>query len=135
MITNEDAQTAWIAYLKSQLSVTSLLDSPHQIKESEYQSDEFKYPGIRVSLDFIPGEDICFPDTMMVFLDVFSEEKSSKQAVHISAILLTLFRNLNAFTQNNVKFFMIHVRKIVRPNRLESGAWKSTLEIEAKASG
>ena len=135
MITNEDATIAWIAYLKAQLPITSLLNSPLEIKELEFQGDSFLYPGIRVSLDFYPGEDNCFPDGMTVYLDTFSEQKSSKEAVHITATILTILRNLSSFTQNGVRFFMIHVAKITRPDRLESGVWKSTLEINAKASG
>lgn len=135
MITNEDAIIAWIAYLKAQTSVTSLLANANQIKELEWQGTDFVYPGIRVSLDFYPGEDNCFPDGMTVYLDTFSEQKSSKEAVHITATLLNILRNLGSFTQGNVKFFMIHVAKITRPDRIESGAWQSTLEINAKASG
>jgi len=135
VITNETATEAWIAYLKSQTSVVALLSSSLQIKELEYQGDGFVYPGIRVSLDFMPGEDLCFPDGMTVYLDTFSEQKSSKEAVHITAVLLTVLRNLSSFTQNGIKFFMIHTLKVTRPNRIESGAWQSTLEINAKASG
>ena len=135
MITNETATEAWIAYLKSQTSVVALLNSSLQIKELEYQGDGFVYPGIRVSLDFMPGEDNCFPDGMTVYLDTFSEQKSSKESVHITATLITVLRTLGSFTQNNIKFFMIHVVKITRPDRIESGAWQSTLEINAKASG
>lgn len=135
MITPETAQAAWIAYLKSKTVITSLLSSSLQIKELEYQGNQFDYPGIRVSLDFMPGEDVCFPDTMKVYLDVFSEEKSSKQSVHIASELLILLRNTASFTQNNIKFFMIHVSKIPRSDRLESGVWKATVEVEAKASG
>jgi hypothetical protein len=135
VITNEGATEAWIAYLKAQTPITSLLNSSLQIKELEYQGDGFVYPGIRVSLDYMPGEDNCFPDSMTVYLDTFSEQKSSKEAVHITATVLNVLRNISSFTQNNVKFFMIHVRKISRPDRIESGAWQSTLEIDAKASG
>jgi len=135
VITNETATEAWIAYLKAQTSVVALLSSSLQIKETEWQGDQFKYPGIRVSLDFEVGDDICFPDSMTVYLDTFSEQKSSKEAVHITATLLTTLRNLGSFTQNGIKFFMIYTRKVTRPNRIESGAWQSTLEINAKASG
>lgn len=136
MITNEDATIAWVAYLKSQSTVlVPPLANISQIKELEWQGTDFVYPGIRVSLDYMPGEDNCFPDSMTVYLDTFSAEKSSKEAIHITALLLNLLRNLGSFTQNGVKFFMIHVTKITRPDRIESGAWQSTLEINAKASG
>jgi len=135
VITNETATEAWIAYLKAQTSVVALLSSSLQIKELEYQGDQFVYPGIRVSLDFESGEDKCFPDSMTVYLDIFSEQKSSKEAVHITATILTALRTLDNFTQNGIKFFMVHPKKVTRPNRIESGAWQSTLEIDAKASG
>jgi hypothetical protein len=135
MITGETAQAAWVAYLKNQPNIVALLRDALQIKEREWQGDDFVYPGIRVSLDLMPGEDSCFPDTMKVYLEVFSEEKSSKQASHIAGELTILLRNTASFSQNGIKFFMIHIKKIERPDRIESGVWLSTIEVEAKASG
>ena len=84
---NETAQSSWVVYLKSKPQLTSLLDSPLEIKEFDYQADQFKYPGIRVSIDYYPSVNGCGPDDIDVFIDVFSAEKSSKEAAHISAVL------------------------------------------------
>jgi hypothetical protein len=135
MITPETAQAAVVAYLKSQTTLVALLANANQIKEMEWQGDDFVYPGVRVSLDFVSGDDICFPDTLTVYIDAFSEEKSSKQAVHLSSVIYTLLRNTASFTQNGIKFFMIHPRLVKRPDRLESGVWKSAIEVDVKASG
>jgi hypothetical protein len=135
MLTGELVQEAWITYLKAQVSITSLLDSPLQIKEREFQGDSFKYPGIRVSVDLMPGEAECFPDRVTTYIDIFSEEKSSKQAAHIAGAVTTLLRSTDNFTQNGVKTFYTHIRKVVRPDRIESGAWQSHIEIESQANG
>jgi hypothetical protein len=135
ILTGELIQAAWIAYLKSQTSITSLLLNSLQIKELEYQGDSFVYPGIRVSLDLMPGDAECFPDRTTVYIDVFSEEKSSKQAAHLAGAITTLLRTTDNFTQNGVKVFYVQVVKVKRPDRIESGAWQSHIEIDSMASG
>lgn len=135
VLTGELVQAAWIAYLKSETSITSLLLNALQIKELEYQGDGFVYPGIRVSVDLMPGEAECFPDRITTYIDIFSEEKSSKQAAHIAGAVTTLLRTTDNFTQGGVKTFYTHIKKVKRPDRIESGAWQSSIEIESQASG
>ena len=129
---NETAQAAWIAYLKSKTQLTSLLSSSLQVKETQYQGDVFDYPAVRVSIDYFPSVNGCGTDDIDVFIDVFSEEKSSKQAAHIAAVLNTILQK-HPFTQNGIKFPMVWVKEIKKPVR-DIFAWKSCLVIKGLAN-
>jgi len=128
----ESTQAAWVAYLKSKTQLVSLLDSSLEIKESEYQADQFKYPAVRVSIDYFPSINGCGVDDIDVFIEVFSEEKSSKQAAHIAAVLQSLLHK-HPFTQNGIKFPMVNVQKIHHPMR-DIFAWKVTVPIKGLAN-
>jgi hypothetical protein len=132
MVDTETLQASWIAYLKSQPSLVALLDSSLEIKEYEYQADHFKYPGVRVSVDHFPSVISCNPDNIDVFIDVFSEEKSSKQAAHIAAVLTSILQK-HVFTQNGIKYSMVWVKEVKRPVR-DIYAWKSCLLIKGLAN-
>lgn len=116
--TNETFQAAWIAHLKSKTQITSLLPggTGEEIREAEYQSDKWVYPCIRVGLDFIPSVEGCGPDDATVYIEIFSEEKSSKEAAHIAAVIYQLYHKV-PFEQSGVKFSTVVVRKIDRPER------------------
>lgn len=131
MSDQETVQEAWVAYLKSKTQLTSLLDSPLQIKQLEYQGDEYKYPAVRVSVDYFPSINGCGPDDIDVFIDVFSEQKSAKEALHIGAVLQSILHK-HPFTQSNVKFPMVNVQKIHRPTK-DIYAWKITVPVKALA--
>ena len=128
----ETAQSAWIAYLKSKPQLTSLLSSSLQVKETQWQGDEYTYPAVRVSIDYFPSVNGCGPDDIDVFIDVFSEQKSSKEAAHISAVLQSLLQK-HPFTQNNVKFPMVWVKEVKKPIR-DIYAWKSQVVIKGLAN-
>ncbi len=133
MPSGEDTQVAWIAYLRSKPQVTSLLaGGANEIKELEWQGEVFSYPNIRVSVDYYPSVNGCGPDDFDLYIDVFSEEKSSKQAVHIAEVLQNLLHK-KPFTQSGVKFPMVWVKKVDRPDR-DIFAWRSTLHIKGLAN-
>lgn len=134
----ETAQAAWIAYLKSKTQLTSLLitsDTPNgadEIRELEWQGDDFHYPNVRVSMNYFPSINGCGPDDLDVFIDVFSEQKSSKQASQIAAVIQSILQK-HPFTQDGVKFPMVWVEKVDRPNR-DIYAWRVTLHIKGLAN-
>jgi len=127
-VDNETAQSSWIAYLKSKPQLTALLSSSLQVKETQYQGDQFDYPAVRVAIDYYPSVNGCGPDDIDVFIDVFSAEKSSKEAAHISAVLLSILQK-HPFTQNGIKYPMVWVKEIKKPVR-DIFAWKSCLVIK-----
>jgi len=127
---NETIQASWITFLKSKSALTDLLTNggANEIRESQWQGDEFQYPAVRISLEYMPSVIDCF-DSVDVIIEVFSEQKSSKEAAHIAATLKNLLHNqqINDGTTNS---WHIHVEKVNRPIR-DIYAWKSTLEINA----
>lgn len=127
----ETAQAAWVAYLKSKTQLVALLDSSLQIKEQQWQGDEFKYPAVRVAVDYFPSINGCGPDDIDVTVDVFSEQKSSKEAAHIAAVLQSILHK-HPFTQNGVKFPMVNVQKIQKPFR-DIFAWKVSVPVKGLA--
>ncbi len=134
MATPETFQSSWIASLKSHPEITSLLvtsNTPNgakEIKEAEWQGTDFFYPNIRVGLDFMPNE--CGPDDADVLIEVFSEEKTSKQAAHIASVIESLYHK-RPFTADNVRWNTVIVKKVERANR-SIYAWVSKIHIFAQ---
>lgn len=121
-------QEAWIADLKSRPEITAIHPNfPVEIREAEYQSDNFTYPNIRVSLDFMPSIEGCGPDDADIYIDVYSEEKSSKQAITISSVILQLYHK-HPFTSNGIHFSTVVVRKVEKSDRTIY-AWDSRVHI------
>ncbi len=124
--TGNDVQAAWVAYLKAQPTLTSLLANSGQIKELQWQGDKFVYPAIRVSVDFFPSINGCIPRAK-VFIDVFSEEKTSDQASTIAGVIQNLVHR-RPFTSAGVTSFMILVEEVTHPDR-SIFAWQSSLKL------
>ena len=127
-----DVQAAMLAYLKSKPIVTSLLANNSQVKELQWQGDEFLYPAIRISVDFYPSLPPCNPEKAEVYIDVFSEQKSSNEASLIAAALKDLLHE-HPFTYNGVKFPVVVVEKVNRPER-SIYAWQSTVKVMTKVN-
>lgn len=125
--TNETFQEAWIADLKATPNVVSLLDASKQIKERQWQGDDFLYPAVRVSVEFMPSVNRCGPDDAIIHICSYSAEKSSKQVEHISAVIEQNYHG-HPFTANGIRFSTVIVRKIHRPERTIF-AWQSEMEI------
>ena len=127
--TPEAFQAAWIADLKSKAQIIALLPdgTGEEIRECEYQSDKFSYPNIRVGLDYMPSINGCGPDNAEILIDVFSEEKSSKEATHIASIIQGLYHK-RSFSRNGVKFNVVIVEKINRATR-SIYAWQVRMKI------
>ena len=130
----ETLQEAWIAYLKAQPTVVNLLTNggANEIKETQWQGDTFSYPAIRIYIDEMPNVVTCSPETIEVYIDVFSEQKSSKEARHITAALEALLKKTQ-FSQNGIKFPMVWTKKVIHPKR-DIYSWRACLEIQAMAN-
>jgi hypothetical protein len=126
--TPETFKAAWIESLKAQPTVVALVGD--EIRETEYQANDWVYPCIRVSLSFKPSINRCGPDDADVDVDIYSAEKSSKQAVHIASIVYELYHG-HPFEKAGIKFSTVIVREITKPDR-SIFAWLTTVKIFAQ---
>jgi len=118
---------AWIADLKSHPEITSLLCAPNEIREVEWQGTDFCYANIRVAITFRPSINRCGPDDADIELEIFSEEKSSKQATHIASVIVGLYHG-HTFEMNGIKFSTVIVREVTKPER-SIYAWMVKVKI------
>jgi len=123
-------QEAWVADLKTRTSLVALSPTfPVEIREAEWQSVDFVYPAIRVSLDFMPNQ--CGPEDADVYIEVFSEQKSSKQATTIASKIVELYHN-HPFRSNGIHFSTVLVRKVHNPDHSLPYAWMEKVHIFCK---
>ena len=127
--TGKDVQEAIISYSKSQSSLTSLLPTGTvEIRELEWQGEQFQYPNVRVSVDFYPPVNGCQPSAEIYF-DIFSEKKSSMEASTIAGVIQNIYHR-KPFTLGNVKFFSMIVTEVSSPNR-GIYAWQSRVKVRS----
>ena len=124
--TGNDVQASWIAYLKAQSTLISLLANNSQVKESQWQGEIFSYPAVRIAVDFFPSVNGCIPRAE-IFIDVFSEQKSSDEASNIAGTIQKLIHR-KPFTSVGVTSFMVIVQKVEHPTR-SIFAWQSGIKI------
>lgn len=121
-------KSAMLGYLKSQASITSLLGSPTDIKERQWQGEDFEFPAIRVSLDYMPSLNGCGPDDAEFMIEVFSDKPSSMEADNISGTISTLLHK-HPFTYSGVKFPVVIVTKVDKAERSIYG-WLSRINLK-----
>jgi hypothetical protein len=125
-----DVKAAMISYLKSQTSVTSLLSTSKEIREAQWQGEDFVFPAIRVSVDFIPSINGCGPDEADFVIEVFSDEPSSLTADKISGAILALLHK-RPFTMNTIKFPVVIVTRVDKAERSIYG-WLSRVHLKTE---
>lgn len=119
---------AWIADLKSKPTLVALVGE--EIRETEYQSTDWAYPNIRVAVAFKPSINRCGPDDGDVELEVYSAEKSSKQATDIASEIYSLYHG-KPFEAYGVRFSTVIVREVSKPDR-SIFAWMVKVTIFAQ---
>jgi hypothetical protein len=135
MRTVDEVQAALIEYLKAQLSLTTLLGSSTQIKETEWQGAEFTYPAVRVENTVIPNVVYCSPDTVNATIFSLSEQKSSKQCSVVATEIANLLHGKSFVATNGVHFLFIRVTKIPYPKQQEGHSiWQSPVELTGQVS-
>lgn len=133
-INGEVVQAAWIGNMKTRTPITELLLAPGatEIRETQWQGTDFDYPAVRIHADFMPSINRCGPDDADVYIDVFSAEKSSKQAAHIAAIIQETYHG-HTFKYNGHLFCTVIVRKVEKPQRDIYG-WNSRIHVFCQGS-
>lgn len=132
MITNTQQREAWVQYLKSQSSITSLLTDPNEIREVSWKGELFSYPNIRVAaVNIIPHiNPSCNQSNGNIIIYVFSEEKSSKQADLIAGVIANFIHG-RKFTASGIRFWATVVTDLVAAVAESDAVWKAEIHLNA----
>lgn len=124
-LNKETCKEDWIANLKTQTSITSIVGD--EIRECEYQATDWVYPCIRLDVDFKPSINGCGPDDAYVTIYAYSAEKSSKQSAHIASLIEDLYHKVN-FKQNGHMYSVVVVTDVSKSMR-SIFAWETMVSI------
>lgn len=135
MLRNDQIQSAWVAYLKSNTTILAELDDNDEIREDGWKSTKFSYPNIRVRLiDNVPeaGRDCNFHNITISTM-VFSEEASSQQADRIAGIIMTELHDTQ-FVANGISFG-VRTTNLAPAIWSDEQTWRSEVIQSIRASG
>lgn len=137
MISNSEIQSAWISSLKSKSNITSLVPAV-EIREDLWKGEKFSYPNIRVKLSpLVPTSNNpdCNTFRSPVAIQVYIEQKSSKQADDIAGVIATAYIG-KSFTVNGVRVYGITLESLVPADVPESdeNSWMSVVNLNALVS-
>ena len=142
MLTNEEIQSALIAYLKSKATITNTLVDINgtvlgatEIREDQWQGDNFDYPNIRVRMisnNPAGDSDQCDASNFAVSIMTFSEIASSKTAEHISGIISTSL-HAKSFTQNGLSV-NLRVTNLIPAVRTDRNTWRAECLMQGVAT-
>lgn len=132
----DEVQVALVERLKADINLVTLLGTSDQIKETEWQGAEFKFPAVRVENAVKPNIVYCSPDDVEIVIYCLSEKKSSKQCSEIAKAVTDIFHNKRGETASNgVKFVFSRVTRVPYPKQQEGQTiWVSPVEITAQVS-
>lgn len=130
-----DVQIALIEYLKADTNLVTMLGTPDQIKEVEWQGADFIYPAVRVENTVHPNMVDCSPDDVDVTIWVMSEKKSSLQTNQIVDYIAKMFyAKRNLFTASN-GLVLVYSRTTEAPYPSQQegqSVWQSAIQISAQ---
>lgn len=137
MISNSQIQQAWITKLKATTTVTALVSST-EIREDLWKGTDFVYPNIRVKLGPLTptaNNPDCNTYRSTATIQVYIEQKSSKQADDIAGVVATAFVG-KSFTVNGVKVYGITLESLIPADTPESdvNSWMSSVNLAALIS-
>ena len=141
MLRNDEIQTAIVAYLKTKTAITSLLitednvTGTSEIREDQWQGDNFLYPNIRVRMISnapFGDSDQCDASTFTVSIMSYSEEASSQQAEKISGIISTSL-NAKSFVQGSVSMFL-RTTNLIPAVRADTHTWRAECLMQGVAT-
>ena len=128
MISINDVKAGLVTKIKSLVSVTDLLASVDEVRESQWQGTSFEYPNIRIDLDTLSPIAICNSYTGLAYLQVYSEDASSREANAITCELRDELHN-KSFVRNSIRFNTI-VTGLVPAIRVDERTWRSEVVLK-----
>lgn len=133
MIPNDTLQAAIVSMLKANTALVAELANSNQVKESQYQGDDYSFPAVRVRLGTqtpYAANPTCGIGTLPFAVLVFSEQKSSQQCDHIAGVVSTEFHGKNV-QSGGVLFNKINTTGLVSAIRTGENLWLSEVQFTA----
>jgi len=132
MISNSKIQSSWIAKLKANTNIITLV-SVAEIRENLWKGTQFVYPNIRVKMGNLSPQtpnNNCKLFVSKVSILVFTEQKSSKIADDIAGVIVDEFWG-HPFTLNGVRFVSISLDALVPADVPEddTNSWLASAEF------
>jgi len=134
MIGDEVIQAALIAKLKSLGVITALVPSV-EIRELQWQGNDFSHPNIRLDLEEnhyeYDEQERCQLQYTEFSIYVYSQERSSKQASQIKTVIMTALIGLG-FTGTGVKFSRLRLVDNVPAVREDDKTWRTQIRLGSR---
>lgn len=137
MISNSQVQEAWITKSKANTNITAQV-SAAEVREDSWKGTDFAYPNIRVKMgDLTPAARNADCNTFhsMVSIQVFGEQKSSKQTDDIAGVIATEYVG-TTFTINGVRVYGITLESLSPATPLENdpNSWVASANFNTMVS-
>jgi hypothetical protein len=135
VLRNDQIQSAWVDYLKANTTILAELSDNDEIREDNWQGDEFSYPNIRVRIVSntpMEGRDCNLHDVVIGTL-AFSEQASSQQADRIAGIIMTELHD-KQFVSENIAFG-VRTSDLIPAVRTDERTWRSEAIMSIRVSG
>lgn len=138
---NDEIQSALVTYLKSLSAIYSLLISEDnltgmkEIREDQWQGDDFSYPNIRVRMiSNVPlGNNYeCAESTFTISMMAFSQDYSSWEADKIAGIISTSL-NGKSFMRGSVQFYL-RTTNLIPAVRSDMHTWRAECLMQGTAA-
>lgn len=123
MIRNDEIQTAFISTTKGNANIVALLTTSEEIREDQWQGNEFVYPNIRIRMVSNSPMDADCRQQFTVSFMVFTEDASSEKADKIAGIIAGELHN-KAFVANLLKISLF-TTNLLPAIRSDIRTWRS----------
>lgn len=131
---NDQIKAGIVAKLKANATILAELNDTSEVRESQWQADNFSYPNIRVrAISNKPTMGNCNLSTIQIGIAVFSEEDSSQEADRIAGIIANELHT-QSFTSVAIKF-ALSVGDLNPAIRIDENTWMSEVLVNGTANG
>lgn len=139
MINDEFIQAGLITKLKTYPTATGVFTNSTEIRELEWQGDEFVYPNIRLDLEdnryYYDEQQRCGLQEIEFSVYIFSEQRSSKQCSQIKSEVINFLVG-NGWTNStyNIRFTPLRLIENIPAIRESERVWRSQARFSSKVS-
>jgi len=134
---NDQLKSALLAKMKANATIVALLSASSDIKENQWQGTDFVYPAVRIYVfpkGNLPTAANCDFSTILMGINVFSEQDSSQECDYIAGIIGNELHT-QSFTSLAIKFTNLTVKELNPAIRIDERTWQANIVLQGTASG